>query len=796
MLLVPALSFADLSDRLPRSLVEQMVKNKTWSMDFDDDSHPKTRDVAEFLGLIEGQNSSTQVVIQNLFSNRNKKVTLSETYPVKTQILRYYADHKSTNFIQKVKNSWIKEYTNTILSLIKVIGGSEYTSYVKNFENAIVKGDIRVEDLSEGLRNRLAGHGHGHSSAKELLNKDKHGNFTVSGVYNKERNIFAIDLARRSMEETIVTFVHEMIHASDTEVKKNEAIVIQSLPQVVTLLSKKTGENQHLSFLALDEMRQFFFEGNLAKIDSALNASEQAPPKSNSLKLNSNEEQLVRQWIKALIRTTVLNEYHAYGLSLKFLYKLNNEIDLVFGNVESYKKIIKRFANGDDVFIAEMGYLMNPFQSMKSMVLRSKKSPAQKSTLAKIANDLENIYVEELERYRDSNKGYSNSIKLITLKERQRGQVDAWMDDLSLPTNPYQILTAKITTAWIYRFKENIELVNKYFMSQNSSLVALSFGVLDLHDVNQGELKLIGVQWEDSKFQNVDDEVSDLVKMDLDLIPQEIKEYFQLYQWSPSVLEDHKESSYISADAVIANLLRLKLLKLSIWFDNNFEAWKHSLVGSKVFVEKLRSGIYVNPEDIDDARSRELEDELIEILRTGDMTKDEVANLEFMLKGLLTLYKSAEGIKWSSVSSKTIQKVQFIERMLEGVGVYGSDKSSEDSINEVKDAFQAQLSKYKDYCKSNKDFYNFKGVGQFKSRDDFSLNGESFKLMLTCNNKELYAVRQPGDFTRYMTLSFSNDKRLAAKIFKGSRKIILAPVNDSRSQEAPKKKKKGFFGLF
>src|SRR5690606_21102719 len=95
LLLLPACALADLSDRLPSKLVEVMVKNKTWSNDFDDDSHPSTRDVEEFLNLLKDRNSNPSDVIQNLFSNKNTKVMLSSTYPVKTQILRYFSDHES-----------------------------------------------------------------------------------------------------------------------------------------------------------------------------------------------------------------------------------------------------------------------------------------------------------------------------------------------------------------------------------------------------------------------------------------------------------------------------------------------------------------------------------------------------------------------------------------------------------------------------------------------------------------------------------------------------------------------------
>lgn len=790
--LLPVCAMADLSDRLPSKLVEAMIKNKTWSSHFDDDSHPETIDVGTFLRLISNPGTGPSEVIQNIFSNKNTKVMLSATYPVKTQILRYYSDYLNSPYIEKVKRAWIAEYTNSILALIKVIGGNEFSPYVNTFENLVTKKEIIVEDLSLGLRQELVKNSHGHS--QNLLDTDNVGNYTISGVYSKERRVFAIDLARRSLEETIVTFVHEMIHAGDAEVVSHERRVVSLLPEVLKIISQKTQSGKHLSFLSFDDLRQFFYEGDISKINELLRDETPEVRRVRKLDFSSKEEESIRNWLRSLIRTTVLNEYHAYGLSLKFLYKLNNEIDLVFGNVSSYNKIIEKFRGGDHIFINELGYFMNPFQGMKSLILRSKKSPLEKSTLAQISSDLEDLYIQELRNASEKNKGYATFIKSIALKERKRGQVQPWMDDLSLPTSPYQILTAKITTAWIYRFKENINLVNDYFHEQNSSLLLLTTGVLDLHDVNQGELKLIGVQWEESKFQNIDDEVAESVKRDLDLIPEEIKNYFDLYRWTPAVLEDHKENGFISAEAVTTNLLRLKLLKLSVWFDNNFEAWKHSLIGAKTFVEKLRSGITVNPEEIDEKRSQELEDELIEILKTGDITKDEIVNLEDMLKSLLTLYKAAEDIKWAEVSRTTLEKIRFIERVLEGIGVYGSKEEFEarDDLKEEKEKFLSQLSPYLRDCKRKNDFYNYKGVGQFDTNEAFLVNAQKFKLMLTCNDGELYAVRQPGDFTRYMTLSFSSDKRLSAKIFKGSRKIILSPVK----QGEVAKKKKGFFGLF
>ncbi|MDD0852229.1 hypothetical protein HBN50_03930 [Halobacteriovorax sp. GB3] len=778
---------AAVSDELPIELVEQLVQKNMWPTDLEREGSQLEREISAFVRDLKSEQLSKEDFVARIFESTKYKNSFTVTYPIKVAILRYYADFRSTSYNKELRKHWVKNYVLTALSLIKVVGDDSIQQTARQFERLVVRGEIEVEDLGLKKRKELSGHHDQHTH--DLMKKDDFGNFLVTGAFNRDKNIFLIDLARRSIEETLVTFVHEMIHATDKGVKRSRDYVLANFDDFLSRVSRYHKGDKTQLILNLKNLEGYFYEKDFGQLEDKILAKKDRNSKVEMTLLDSDRAK-IKSFLSELINMSVMNEYHAYGRSLKFLYQLSNNHDLVFSSLDHYKDLLQSFRGGDSAFIFGQGYLLNPFSNLKVNLLRGSMTGAEKVKLGRIISKLESIYLEILSEKKEETKNYSFFIKKINLKGQDR-RLPEWVDDLSIPTNPYQILPAKVTTARVAQFKKDIKHINEFLSTQAMKLYSLKLGVLDLSDVNQGELKLLGIQWEESRFQNVDSSLKDKFRMDLNLINEEVKEHFKLYQWSPKNVND-QSNKYIESEKVIQNLIKLKLLKTSIWIDRNLYAWKMTLMSSRTFVEKLRSGLYVNPLEISDERSVELEEELIENLKKASDGHDSILELKALFNHLAGLYSMTLDEDWASLSQATHNKIQLVQRVLDGLNVYSSyEVDASEHIDQIQESYVSQLRPYVDYCAKTDDFINLKARGQFKSSEYFNFKGHQFSLMLSCFNGKLHAVRQPGDFTRYMTLIRTLDgKNIKAKIFRGSRNVLLSPVKINI------KKRKKFLGIF
>jgi len=798
----------DVSNRLPLEVVERMQDRGIWQDEFDENGHALNSELNNFLDGLQTTNEeiASSDVVDNIFGQKTQlnNYKFNELYNVKVLILRSIRDNRNTNFkeskVKLVNELWKKRYLNTVLSLVKLSKVSNLSQIAVRFENLVQQDKIEILDLSENLRKRLSKKKSPH--AKELLKKTN-SQYAITGVFIPNQNLFAVDFAKESIEQTIVTFVHEMIHAADPELNVAKKEFKDLYPKAVTYLRKWSGEEDVSNIVNINFVQSLFFESEIKEFNDYNTSlkNEKLKELASDLDvntLNPDELKTVRKWIQAGLRLSVLNEYHAYGKSLQFLSELVSRFGLVKGKIRKHKALVNEFLAGDDVFISKLAYDANPFGSIKLYSLRYRREEAKYNYITKLIKYLEYIYLDEIQKSVDVKENlYSQHLEPIKNMTAPSSSISmqSWAESngFDFPSNPYQLITARLTTASTLKIKRNLKHISKVLQKNVGQLQTSKAGVLDLSDTSAGELKLLGIQWKKSRFQHIDATADSRAHVELDMVPEEIKKHFELINWTKDVHIKDQGRTFIEGELVSQNLVKLRLLKISLWLEANFQGWRDTIVGARVFLEKLRSEVNYDTRDLTEDRVFELEETLISVLEASNLDYDTVYELQVLLEELAQVYHVADSKNWSELASKSFKQFDAVRRALERVGISGSK-----SLNEVKESmvndqnfFNDQLKPYVQYCKG-KDLDILKASGKYGSTSKFELkNGDQFYLMLTCYNDNLFAVRQPFDFTGYMTHSFTSDERLTAKIFKGSRKVILNPVKIK-----VKKKRSRFLGIF
>ncbi|WP_372654650.1 hypothetical protein [Halobacteriovorax sp.] len=792
------------SNKLPLGLVEQLYEMSLWQDSFDESGTVENIELNNFLnGLnaIEADIPSYKVV-DNMFGSEGTYNHFSNLYSVKVQIIRYLRDvnidEYSRDKVKLVNSAWKTRYVNSFLSLVKLSKITGLKEIAQAFEKKLNNGDLTIIDLSPDARKLLARESSHHED--NLLAKTNK-RFNVSGVYIANRKLFAIDFARDSIEETIITFVHEMIHAADPALDNARKSFIELLPKAKNILQKWTGNSEIVSEINLNFLDNVFFEGDDNHLNKFYNEKNENTLRDLSAKLDvdtlpDHEVAIVKEWIGAALRLSVFNEYHAYGKSLQFLKELIVDFNIVKGKVSTHKKLIEQFIHGDDLFVAKLAMASNPFSNLKIYALRYKKDKEYFNSFRKLINYLEYLFLLEIkETVNLDNDRYSKYLSsLVTDDEETLTEIrQTWnqVEDIETSLNPYELITSRLTNATIVKIKKNLGLITNSLDSNISKLQTTTAGVLDLHDVSDAELKLIGIQWSGSPFQRVDDSVKAIVESSLEEISIDIKKYFELMPWSEDIYFKNRGLVYIQGDTVSQKLLKLNVLRTSLWIDHSFSAWTDTVLGARVLLEKIRSEVYFSSEEISDTRAQQIEEALIVILEGSGNDHDKINQLTHLFENLIKLHSNAEDEDMPEIAKSLFSKIAAIRNALQRVGVHGTKKISavKEDLLKSQERFNAQLIPYVEYC-SDKSLKILNGQGQLNSNAKFNTDsGKEFNMMLTCYNNELYAVRQPNDFTDYMTTTFTSEGKLAAKIFKGSRKILISPV------KVKKKKKRSWFSF-
>lgn len=182
--------------------------------------------------------------------------------------------------------------------------------------------------------------------------------YRISGIYSEEEHCFAVDFGR-PLEATLITFVHEMIHAADVRLDSYRERYKTLRPSVLALFNRWLNLSNESETLVQDIVGHFFFEMGLDEtknIHDSIRDTRIEKLKSvvsdktfGFINPSTDDLNLLHEWIRAAIGLSVANEYNAYGLSLVF-YPANgpagNGSNSISETLLGIKSFLERLRNG------------------------------------------------------------------------------------------------------------------------------------------------------------------------------------------------------------------------------------------------------------------------------------------------------------------------------------------------------------------------------------------------------------------------------------------------------------------
>jgi hypothetical protein len=822
-----------LSEQLPVGLMKELIRDRLWDDRFDQVG-PLQSELGQFwTDLIKGP-TDDQRLIDSLFglgSQKNLALPSPALYSLKFRFLRFA---KAANIIdaaraEHIDGLWRKAYIDAALTYLEATQVPEYTAQVEiegqqlpsalnNFRKRVEAKQINIVDLSPEERERLDRDEHLEAShgVRILRKNERTGEYLVHGLYEAHSGYFALDFSK-PVSQTLITFAHELIHAADPRIEHYAKQYRELTPKVIEILRSWTGGidvvKRIVSFETLEhaldrdsmsEVLKFISDKSHEEAAMAKNRFDQhqneASKKPTLYKLSPQDDQTIKSWIQVYWGLTVENEYRAYGASLAAYARLKNQLGLILPD-SSRKLFLDAFARGDENFVLFLqAQGMGP-QSLFFFVRENLKDPI--GAPAKSEEQLQNIsaakdylvstlnVVAEEFRKKVGNRFFEiiNTSEALT-KQEQDSVLPDWAQPggFLLPSNPTTLINAKVSTLMTLRFRENLSLIHRSLRKSILPLMTLSTGVLDLHDVSIGELKLIGVFYTNPLLPKIPQAITSdpVLSLDLDAIPPEVRSQFSLVELTP---EMKSRPQPISSFEVGRNLTKMRLLKTGYFLESAWPSLGMSVAGSRTFLQKLKNDLMSTDssagadDETLDLRRQALVRELLDALNSGSAISDEVSRLKLLAHELGQYYRLAE------VSSDTDQDAQLIDvarrfdskaklviARLDDLGVFGTEsfREGQQKIDASRTAFRSQLKTFASQHCSSKSGRPEEVTPHFNA-GPFSVDEFSFKLMLLCHKGLLYGVRLPGDFTDYMT-TFAPRGKPEFRVFMGHRGIVGDPI--------------------
>ncbi len=791
-----------LSNQLPVEIVRELVDRNLWKDDFDSPTTRNAQDLTNFLLALKNAHLSAEQVSDQLFGNlptgQLPSVLPQPTlYPVKYAILRHFIQTQSNDRLQQIYDSWRARYIETALSISALTGIEELRAIAERFRNKLKAGELKISDLSPAERARLNKVIHPeHGLSLTAQNPEQKGTYAVSGLFHAKTGYFALDFAR-PLEETLVTFIHEMIHAADPNLDTHRENYKKELPKAIAALSRwigkeKTSDLMNFDFLELvypeqhldpileaaQKLRQFK-KDNLTKQFNEQNIEKNND--ENAFKPSNEEIESLNQWIRSCIGLTVENEYRAYGFSIAAYSILRNRFRLLGADKER-QYFVERLLSGDESLAIRLSFEHNPLPR-----LRNTTHVGDQETQKKIFEALDFVELQYLNITESFMKGLNNRFSQIIRdsdhfgKNQNSGKsaLPGWAEpgNFDSPTNPYQILTARLTTAWTLRFRKAISGSLDEVQKLNEPLQTTRVGILDIHDISIGELRLLNIWYASNPNESVPRDLPDSFRADLSSISPSIKKEFTLVE-KPASLGG---STPIKMTEVRTNLLKLRLLKTHTWLDENFPNFQVHIGGIRIFLEKLREKISVDNDDLTPERAKALEAELTEALKVASLTRDETQKLKLLMDEFVKAQQASEDIGLARLAESFDKRIRSTISIMESLGVV-SDKSMEDiraALKQTENQLRSQFTTIAAKCaKETKK----SDIPQFLfNAGPIHMSNKSFPVSIVCHKGEIYVVRQPNNYATSMG-TFIQDGAPESRIFNGSRKIRLEPLKLKEKQ--------------
>lgn len=774
----------DLSNRLPVSFVEELMQEQLWSQEFEDSSRPSAQELSQFWSALQDKNQSPKNLAEKFFQGQKDFHDQSSLYQIKVMELRWMKNNDKSNQSRwlQVEKALLDKYLQMTLSLIKLTEVVEYDVIALNTRRVLDAGELRLIDLSPQARLQLAKTTnplHPHLAQLVLQKNDKI--YVVNALLQSNSGVLAIDL-KRSVAENVVTIAHEIVHLGDGELLNEKSKLEQLYPKVLaklqTLLPPQKNKLEIAQSLLMDVYHEMGREDAIEVVQRLRDRRLESLTKSFAENVNFNEllkDPELSQWSESLIKVTLGNEVKAYILSLVVYRKLYSSMNLIPFSFEREKFITSLQSNNFN-FALSISSALNPFN--RQTFLAQQVDSAQNdlhftNSINQIKALLETHYLTATKKYIQSmTQVYAKALTFLEQSKSSSGEgadesfLPEWTkkDKFDSPLNPYTILTAKISTAWVLRFKQGAKQFIENLQNMNESLLTLKAGILDLHDLNFGELQMLGLHAANSNAQYLPRDLDAKLRGDLGAQPQFLVNYFKDTQWVPINFGDRP---VIEQTALVSNLIRLRLLKALYWLETGFPTSQEHLTAVKTFKLKLREGLY-DKEELATDRVAELELELDKAMNIASSSGYEMNDFGILIESLVSYYEIAREEKWITVANEFSRKLTGAKTVLTNMGLESlvSDHAHKEKISLELNSLRSQIDKEYEFCKAQKEMIFVPG-GQ-----KFNLRQASFPLTAICYDQQLYVFRQPGDFTRSAT-TLIKDGRPESRIFIGARPVRL-----------------------
>ncbi len=787
----PAVSSSaqNISNRLPVAFVTQMMSENIWQSEFETPGTPAQSDLSDFLrGLTDAQ-TSTESLAEAMVKNET-------TYRIKIQLVRYFESapaHELASYrlptarLQNLKKQILQKYVDMTFSLIRMSGLAEYNPVLTELRRQMASNELHIVDLKpdtrrlwneEKLKTRV------HQYENFGLEEKRDGQYLINGLYIRDKKTLALDLSR-SVFENLVTFSHEIVHAADPELIARQEKLNQHFSKIVDKLAGLIPVENASPFIR-NLIQDTFLEMN--RVDLLETLSKLRDVRVEKLKEQAQKDNLeglvkdadFKGFMRNLIGVTVENEYKAYTMSLALYRVLSGKYHILPPSQSREKFIEAQFKHPHSLQFT-LSVAMNPFTQGTYLESQHQAPSPQMVTLV---NQLKSIFeIHYLEQSKvmisETSTAYQNLFAIIQSKtptDDADRDMPVWtrpgkFDSLA---NPYQLIAAKVlSTAWVVRFKLQMSGFLSKMLGIQESLMGLRAGFIDLHDTNFGELRLIGIQPEQST-QAMPDFLPAKCRQDLDDQPTEYLSYFQETRWTPQTDITVRDASaplrsVVSQQSVMTNLVRLNLLKAVRWLRLEMPQSQENFVSIKAFQAKLYEGQY-DKSEISPARAQELMTELASYVKAAEVTVDELNRIDSLMTVVSQMYYLAIENKWQPVAEEFYKRLISSKRFFENMGFsarFSMPQIETQMKQDIQNFHQQIRSRFQACSASDRmDFYN--------GPEKFRLGIFQFPVTALCYNREIYLFRQTCDYNTSATTMVPNG-RPESRIFIGGRAIRLDP---------------------
>jgi hypothetical protein len=785
--------FAGWSEQLPMNFMRELSAEKLWTAEDDVKHSAMATEIEKVVQLLKTEKNIESIV--NVLIDTNFVSSQNRFYVLKIRIFRFLLENPkdalnlgvSVEKLIKIEQAWKDRYLHTAAVMLRELNITDYSNIVDAFLAQVKAAHLKIYDLSPSNRARFNnefGSAHGIS----LLNK-KNDQYVVSGFYYEKQKIFALDFSR-PLGETIITFAHEIVHAADprlTGYRVEFEKLYEKVRAILTKLMGQAGENELITSM----LKQVFFEigrdellARLQEQSLAMIGNMHKVTGVNGTRITAEDELVLRKWIQAVIGLSIENEYRAYGFSVLTYARFKSQLNII-QNSPSRENFIESIREGDRAFVNRLASGMNPFRanlsSYQNLVHQFGLANGDKLALDMGLNLLESIYIDELRTYiLNLTNEFANSLKAIrselapqiTHQESSKYFPD-WTkpENINSPANPYSLITARVSTMWVIRVRENIiSLVNE-LTEMRRSLLVLRAGILDFAELSDNEFALINLV-EKNEMNPGDSLGGSHCSVPRNRNPNinysKFQKYFGISNWNNSMVSSDQA---LPSGQLLEQLIKLKLIQGLAWLEQGFPDIKNNIIGAKVFAQKLREQLY-DTEDLTPERAQQLQIELSEAIQYSTFSGDEVKKIDHLIFFLASAHQISFERSWSIAASEFSQRQTQMIRLLNSLGVeVNFDKSAfEKHWEKEMEDFEEQIEEYQDQCKDMPATLSSAMAAPIK------IDGSPIRVSYVCSGRQIYLLRLPCGNSETLSIMTRNGSPRVRPIYNG-RFVELVPYS-------------------